>query len=184
MRRSSLFVSIHYYIFLVPPLVHLTPAFNYSVDCHNLLHNYKYCQHGALLHHVYTLSRRTCSPSTALLHVCCRGVLPMFISRPLTSVVTVHTLFSHSTQLQGWNSNCCHFPESKNVGVGGDTCADVLLTIDANLAASTPEWVVLVCGENNFPADSAEVTFGQMSQLVRNPPPKIQTLKLCSCSQR
>lgn len=79
---------------------------------------------------------------------------------------SISTLFAGDSDIEGWNSNCCHFPESKNVGVGGDTCADVLLTIDANLAASTPEWVVLVCGENNFPADSAEVTFGQMSQLV------------------
>ena len=68
---------------------------------------------------------------------------------------------------KGWNSNCCHFPQSSNVGVGGDTCADVLKTIDAQLATNTPDWVVLVCGENNFPADSAEETFAQYSQLVR-----------------
>ena len=69
---------------------------------------------------------------------------------------------------KGWNSNCCHFPQSSNVGVGGDTCADVLKTIDAQLATNTPDWVVLVCGENNFPQDSAEETFAQYSQLVRN----------------
>jgi hypothetical protein len=55
---------------------------------------------------------------------------------------------------------------SYNVGVGGATCADVLVEIDALLSEFSPATVLLVCGENNLGDQSASQAFQDFSAII------------------
>jgi len=60
------------------------------------------------------------------------------------------TLFVGDSDIAYWDTDS--YPNSANVGVGGDTCADVNRLLDARLREYQPERVVLVCGENDLAA--------------------------------
>lgn len=63
-------------------------------------------------------------------------------------------MFVGDSDIEGWETADA-FANSKNVGVGGWTCKNVLKKIDGFLAAHAPDWVVLVCGENDLGAGTS-----------------------------
>lgn len=79
----------------------------------------------------------------------------------------VQLLFVGDSDIAGWDTDI-HFPNSKNVGVGGWTCEQVIDNIGSFLAQHSPDTVVLVCGENDF-QDGASVkpTYTKFKRVVR-----------------
>jgi len=64
---------------------------------------------------------------------------------------TYKTLFVGDSDIEYWKTNDVDFPHSANVGVGGWTAGKVAQNIVGFLAEHQPtDWVVLVCGENDF----------------------------------
>jgi len=64
---------------------------------------------------------------------------------------TYKTLFVGDSDIQKWKTTDADFPHSANVGVGGWTTKNVDKNIEDFLAKYQPtDWVVLVCGENDF----------------------------------
>jgi len=61
----------------------------------------------------------------------------------------VKKLFVGDSDIDFWDSSP-HFRGSYNVGVGGYTTSDVTGEVDKWVAELDPEWVVIVCGENDF----------------------------------
>jgi len=56
---------------------------------------------------------------------------------------------------------------SQNVGYAGYTCKNVLKEIDTMLSDfNKPDWVVLVCGENDLMSASVETTFSRFKSVV------------------
>lgn len=77
---------------------------------------------------------------------------------------TLDILFEGDSDIELWNTE--EYPNSKNVGLGGDTCQDVLDLLDTTLASNPTQNVVLVCGENDFPDRSAYDTFVLFKSIV------------------
>jgi len=64
---------------------------------------------------------------------------------------TYKTLFVGDSDIKYWKTTDADFPDSANVGVVGWTTKNVANNIDGFLAEHQPtDWVVLVCGENDF----------------------------------
>lgn len=79
---------------------------------------------------------------------------------------TVETLFVGDSDIARWETASV-FPNSFNVGVGGFTCDDVIGTIDEYLASFDPNWVVIVCGENDLFSQGAEATFVDFKEVIQ-----------------
>ena len=77
---------------------------------------------------------------------------------------TVDILFEGDSDIELWDIQA--YEHAKNVGVGGATCADVLDDLDDTLERYNSKWIVLVCGENDFPARSANDTFALFQSIV------------------
>lgn len=76
------------------------------------------------------------------------------------------TLFVGDSDIDYWATNSA-FPGSYNVGIGGDTCQNVLNLIDSFLSTFAPSAVVLVCGENDLADGTSEAsTFERFTELV------------------
>jgi len=58
-------------------------------------------------------------------------------------------LFAGDSDISEWFTDA-KFPNSKNVGVGGWTCKQLLKKIDTFVEQNQPDWVVVVCGENDM----------------------------------
>jgi len=58
-------------------------------------------------------------------------------------------LFAGDSDISEWFTDA-EFPNSKNVGVGGWTCKQLLKKIDTFVEQNQPDWVVVVCGENDM----------------------------------
>ena len=75
-------------------------------------------------------------------------------------------LFVGDSDVDYWATNAA-FPGSYNVGVGGDTCKNVLNLLDSFLSTFAPSAVVLVCGENDLAGGkSVAKTFERFSNVV------------------
>lgn len=78
------------------------------------------------------------------------------------------TLFIGDSDIELWDTDSI-FPNSINLGIGGNTCIDVLDGIDKTLLFEQfqPEWVVVVCGENDLAyGRSAANTFDKFVAVV------------------
>ena len=74
-------------------------------------------------------------------------------------------MFTGDSDIEGWPTNS-RFPGSANVGVGGWTCKNVLNKIDSQLSTHNPDWVVLVCGENDLAyGTNAATAFSRFSSV-------------------
>jgi len=62
---------------------------------------------------------------------------------------SVKILFVGDSDIDYWDSTTA-FPGSFNVGIGGYTTSDVASEVDSWVGDLDPEWVVLVCGENDI----------------------------------
>jgi len=58
-------------------------------------------------------------------------------------------LFAGDSDIELWKKTRQYFPGSANEGVGGWTCRKLRKKIGGFLDRYNPEWVVLVCGEND-----------------------------------
>ena len=75
-------------------------------------------------------------------------------------------LFMGDSDVEGWKTKD-DFDDSKNVGVGGFTCKDVLDKVDSKLEKHAPTWMVLVCGENDLAyGASVKKTFSRFQSVV------------------
>ena len=93
------------------------------------------------------------------------GVLPTLLGACTESnTETFDILFEGDSDIEGWNTE--GYKNSINLGLGGATCQDVLDELDDTLAAYTTNNVVLVCGENDFPDQSASDTFSLFKNIV------------------
>ena len=82
--------------------------------------------------------------------------------------LSMSTLFIGDSDIELWDTDSI-FPNSINLGIGGDTCIDVLDGIDKTLLFEQfqPEWVVVVCGENDLAyGRSAANTFDKFVAVV------------------
>jgi len=82
--------------------------------------------------------------------------------------MTVKTLFVGDSDIEYWKTTNTDFPQSVNVGVGGWTAKKVEKNVAGFLAKSPPtDWVVLVCGENDFAeGSSVKKTFKYFKKIV------------------
>jgi len=69
----------------------------------------------------------------------------------------VDIVFVGDSDIDFWDSAVA-FPGSFNVGIGGYTTQDVYGEVDQWVADLDPQWVVLVCGENDIEAGNREAT--------------------------
>ena len=91
---------------------------------------------------------------------------PVSAPSPGPPTISGKILFAGDSDIELWNTQSS-FPGSKNVGVGGWTCKNVLKKIDKFLQQHSPEWVVLVCGENDLAEDtSVNDTFQRFEEIV------------------
>lgn len=69
----------------------------------------------------------------------------------------VKILFVGDSDIDYWDTGAA-FPGSMNVGVGGYTTKDVIKEVGTWVEELNPEWVVLVCGENDFSEGKRSIT--------------------------
>jgi len=76
-------------------------------------------------------------------------------------------VFAGDSDIDYWHTSTKEFPGSYNLGIGGQTCADVVKEIDWILSEFKPSQVVLVCGENDISAGaSVAKTFKRWKTIV------------------
>jgi len=75
------------------------------------------------------------------------------------------TLFVGDSDIEYWDT--ATYPNSANVGVGGDTCTDMNRLLDAQLREYQPERVVIVCGENALTDQGVGPTFAEFQVAIR-----------------
>jgi len=80
----------------------------------------------------------------------------------------VKTLFVGDSDIDFWDSSFA-FPGSFNVGVGGYTTQEVKREVDKWVDELDPEWVVIVCGENdlNRKRKNTRKAFGRFESIVK-----------------
>jgi len=85
----------------------------------------------------------------------------------------IKTLFAGDSDIEYWdetpeplNTSTSKFPNSVNKGVAGHSCKQVFKKINQHLNLYNPEWVVLVCGENDLPDTSVSDTFVRFMKVV------------------
>lgn len=66
-------------------------------------------------------------------------------------------LFVGDSDIDYWDTGAA-FPGSMKVGVAGYTTKDVIKEVDTWVEELDPEWVVLVCGENDFLPNKRRIT--------------------------
>jgi len=76
-------------------------------------------------------------------------------------------LLAGDSDIEGWPNTASSFPGSVNVGVGGWTCKRLKKKIGGFLGTHNPEWVILVCGENDLWGSSAATTFNDFKAVVQ-----------------
>jgi len=83
--------------------------------------------------------------------------------------MTYKTLFVGDSDIEYWKTTNTDFPQSHNVGVAGWTARQVNKKIAGFLAEYPPtDWVVLVCGENDFNGGSSvKRTFEYFKKIVK-----------------
>ena len=80
---------------------------------------------------------------------------------------TSGVLFLGDSDIENWDTDE-YIPGSSNAGKGGDTCKDVLKRANRELSRHQPQWVVLVCGENDMGGgSSAGGAFRQWKKVVK-----------------
>jgi len=82
-----------------------------------------------------------------------------------TATTATKTLFTGDSDIEGWSTSS-KFPNSVNKGVGGYTCQQVNQEINNHLNKYEPEWVVLVCGENDLFSQTVTQTFNDFMDVV------------------
>lgn len=83
------------------------------------------------------------------------------------SIQTGATLFVGDSDIDYWHTSGTAIPGSYNVGIGGNTCRDVLKEIDFLMQNFQPSSVVLICGENDLASGTpVGKTFGRWKQVV------------------
>jgi lysophospholipase L1-like esterase len=91
----------------------------------------------------------------------------LYITQGLVPIPKGGTVFQGDSDIDYWLQSGDIVPDSLNVGVGGDTCADVLFSIDSLLEELEPSWVVIVCGENDIAyGASASEAFDNFKAIV------------------
>jgi len=90
---------------------------------------------------------------------------PFLLLNAITTTTAIKTLFVGDSDIDYWQTDG-EFPDSVNKGVGGSTCRGVSNRIDGQLVEYEPEWVVLVCGENDLWGGSVTATFNNFVEVV------------------
>jgi len=90
---------------------------------------------------------------------------PTYVFDDSTATTAVKTLFAGDSDIDYWSTST-KFPDSINVGVAGFTCKQVSKKIGKHLKRYNPEWVVLVCGENDLDGKSVAKTFKDFMNVV------------------
>ena len=98
-------------------------------------------------------------------------LVTLFLGACTTNRDTLSLLFIGDSDIELWDTQ--GYGRSKNIGVGGATCPDVLHTLDETLASYSAERAVVVCGENDFPDRSA----GDTAEIFRSITEKLQAAK-------
>jgi len=93
------------------------------------------------------------------------SLTPFLLLSVITATTAITTLFAGDSDIDYWQTDAV-FPDSVNEGVGGSTCRGVSNRIDAQLADYEPEWVVLVCGENDLIGGGVTNTFNTFMEVV------------------
>jgi len=89
----------------------------------------------------------------------------LLLSTTTSTTTAVTTLFAGDSDIEYWSTDSV-FPDSVNKGRGGWTCKQVGNKIGDHLDRYEPEWVVLVCGENDLWSQSATQTFNDFMEVV------------------
>jgi len=77
------------------------------------------------------------------------------------------TVFMGDSDVDYWRTSAKAIPNSYNIGIGGQTCVDVIKELSFILEEFKPARVVLVCGENDLAGDSTVArTFGRWKRVV------------------
>jgi len=79
---------------------------------------------------------------------------------------SANILFAGDSDIAYWETSNMSFPRSVNVGVAGSTCDEVNSKIDQHLSTYEPDYVVLVCGENDLWDQDSTATFDDFSTIV------------------
>jgi lysophospholipase L1-like esterase len=81
-------------------------------------------------------------------------------------VTNAKLLFAGDSDIDYWRQTSVDFPGSFNIGIGGSTCKQWTSKVDWVVKEFHPKTVVLVCGENDLPGDSAKTTFNNFKKVV------------------
>jgi len=92
---------------------------------------------------------------------------PICASQGFEDDLGIETLFIGDSDIARWEASSSTFPNSSNGGVGGFTCDDVNGIIDANLDTLNPNWVVVVCGENDLNDQGVTKTFEDFQAVIQ-----------------
>jgi lysophospholipase L1-like esterase len=79
----------------------------------------------------------------------------------------VKILFVGDSDIDYWDS-APYFPGSFNIGIGGYTTADVFPEVDQWISDLDPEWVVIVCGENDISAGKRKKTKKALKRFTKS----------------